>query len=148
MATICVVAIAVILMFVAWMMTIGNISATLDDDSLSIDATLMHEDVDYGDITYVEIRTDMDYGDRVGGLGNSKVLTGNFRNDEFGKYRLAVWKDVNGCIVVHTTGKTVVFNLESMDTTRAIYEDLLERIDDASMVSIQKPDLYHLHTTI
>ena len=148
MAAICVVAIAVILMFVAWMMTIGNISATLDDDSLSIDATLMHEDVDYGDITYVEIRTDMDYGDRIGGLGNSKVLTGNFRNDEFGKYRLAVWKDVNGCIVVHTTGKTVVFNLGSMDATRAIYEDLMERIDDASMVSIQKPDLYHLHTTI
>ncbi|MGN0099101.1 MAG: hypothetical protein ACI38Y_07235, partial [Candidatus Methanomethylophilaceae archaeon] len=104
--------------------------------------------VDYGEIAYVELRTDMDYGDRVGGLGNGKVLTGNFRNDEFGKYRLAIWRAVDECIVVHTTGKTVVFNLENGDTTRAFYEDLLDIMDGPSVVSSQKPALYHLSNTI
>ncbi len=124
------------------MMTVGSISVTLDDDGLSIDATLMHEDVDYEDITYVEIRTGVDYGDRVGGLDNYKVLTGNFRNAEFGKYRLAVWNSVNECIIVHTVGKTVVFNLEDDASTIDFYNDLLDRLSEHPLVSSKKPMFY------
>lgn len=108
---------------------VGHITVSLEDDSLEIDATMMRESVDYGDITYIELRTDMDYGSRVGGLANGKVLTGNFENGEFGKYRLAAWCSVDTCIVVHTTGKTVVFNLEDDGSTEEFYYALDGRLD-------------------
>ena len=142
------VMVVIVLMIVAWAMTVGNVTATLNEDELSIDATMMHESVSYDEITYVELRTDVEYGDRIGGLGNGKVLTGNFRNDEFGKYRLAVWRAVEECIVVHTTGKTVVFNLEDGETTRMFYNDLSDRLNGPSIVSSQIPSLYHLSNTI
>ena len=124
------IVIAIVVMIAA--MGAGHISASLTDDSLVIDATLMSKEVDYDDITSVELRDDVDYGTRVGGLSNSKVLTGNFKNDEFGKYKLAVYKSTPTCIVVHTTGKTVVFNLESDAATEQFYMDLLDRIDGSS----------------
>ena len=142
------VMVVIVLMIVAWTMTVGNVTATLDENELSIDATMMHASVSYDEITYVELRTDVEYGDRIGGLGNGKVLTGNFRNDEFGKYRLAVWRAVEECIVVHTTGKTVVFNLEDGETTRMFYNDLSDRLNGPSIVSSQIPSLYHLSNTI
>lgn len=142
MTAVCVAVIAIVLMIAVWTMTVGSISVTLDDDGISIDATLMHEDVDYEDITYVEIRADVDYGDRVGGLDNYKVLTGNFRNAEFGKYRLAVWNSVNECIIVHTVGKTVVFNLKDDASTIDFYNDLLDRLSEHPLVSSKKPTFY------
>lgn len=103
---------------------VGHITVSLEEDSLEIDATMMSESVDYDDITYIELRTDMDYGSRVGGLANGKVMTGNFENNEFGRYRLAAWCSVDTCIVIHTTGKTVVFNLEDDGSTEEFYDAL------------------------
>ena len=120
----------IILAFIAWTITIGSVDADLEDDRVSIDATMMHEDVLYDSITYVELRDDVSYGTKVGGLNNSKVLTGNFRNDEFGMYRLAVYNDVNQCIVIHTTEKTVVFNLDSDGKTRDMYNNLSDVLEN------------------
>lgn len=107
---------------------VGHITVSLEEDSLEIDATMMSESVDYGDITYIELRTDMDYGSRVGGLANGKVMTGNFENSKFGKYRLAAWCSVDTCIVIHTTGKTVVFNLGDNGSTEVFYNALNGRL--------------------
>lgn len=138
-----VVVMLVVLAIVAWTMTIGNISAIMEEECISIDATMMHEHVYYDDIVQIELRDDVDYGDRIGGLGNGKVLTGNYRNDEFGKYRLAVWRNVDECVVIHTVDKVIVFNLKDAENTYTFYKDLLDRVGAPSMVSSQKPAIYH-----
>ena len=125
-----VVGIAVIatVIILAVSMTAGHVDVSADDDSVSIDATMLHEDIPYDSITSVELREDMDYGSRVGGLGNSKYLSGNFENDEFGWYHLAVHRDVGTCIVVHHSGGVTVFNLADERSTESLYLEISGRI--------------------
>lgn len=123
-----VVMVALAVAIVALALNMGHVDVSMDEDSLTVDASMMHEDIAYVDITDVELRESMDYGDRVGGLANPHYYSGNFRNDEFGKYRLAVHADVPSVIVVHTTGKTVVFNLSSDSETQAFYQTLSEKV--------------------
>lgn len=135
------IAIFVVAIFalVGWLMIIGDVSAELKDDRISIDATMMQEDVMLDDIVSVEWRGDVSYGSRTGGLGNSKVLTGNFENDEFGRYRLAVYKNVDPCIVIHTTGKTVVFNLSDEGSLHNMYTGLTEILGNRTQSSSAVP---------
>lgn len=81
----------------------------------------MHKTILYEDINDVELRYDVSYGTRTGGIADSRILTGNFRNDEFGNYHLAVNRDVDACIVVFTEGKTKVFNLHSNEETESFF---------------------------
>ena len=124
-SAISVIAVAIIL---ALTMTAGHADAYLEDDALVIDATMMHKTVGYDEIVDIELRYDMGYGTRTGGLANSKILSGNFRNDEFGNYHLAVNRDVDACIVVFTEGKTKVFNLHSNEETESFFLDLQSKI--------------------
>ena len=123
---ICVVSVVVV---VAVMMVSGHVSASMDDDGLEIDATMMHEDIPFDEISRVELRDDVDYGTRTGGFGGMDISSGNFRNDEFGDYRLAIHNGVGLCIVVHATdGDVVVFNLADREYTESFYHDLLDRL--------------------
>lgn len=106
----------------------GHADARLTDTSLVIDGTMMNESIDYGDITGVELRTGMDYGSRMIGVGNMKVLTGTFENGEFGRYVLAVNRSVSEAIVVHTSSGVYVFNLPDSGSTTELYRDLLQRL--------------------
>ena len=96
-----VICITVVAVIIVVMMVSGHVSVSMDDDSLEIDATMMHEDIPFDDISYIELRDDVDYGMRTGGLGGGDISSDNFRNDEFGSYRLAIRNDVGLCIVVH-----------------------------------------------
>ena len=122
------IAIVATVIVLAISMTAGHVDVSADDDSVSIDATMLHEDIPYDSITSVELREDMDYGSRVGGLGNSKYLSGNFENDEFGRYHLAVHRDVDTCIVVHHSGGVTVFNLGDEGSTESLYLEISGRI--------------------
>ncbi|MDO5861896.1 MAG: PH domain-containing protein [Thermoplasmata archaeon] len=119
----------VAIILVAVGMSIGSVSASIDGDKLVIDATMMDETVDLDDIVYIELRSDVDYGDRIAGLANSTCLTGDYRSDDYGDYRLAVYKNVSRCIVVHTTSGVIVFNLQSDAATEAFYQELSRAIN-------------------
>ena len=107
----------------------GHVVATLDDDSLCVDAVMMHEDVLYTDITLTELRENMDYGERRAGYGGMGYLSGKFSNSEFGPYLLAVHSDVSKAIVVtYGPGDHLVFNLASNEETESFYADLLSRL--------------------
>lgn len=132
-----VVVVAVVIAVVALTMTGGHIDVSMDEDGLEVDATMMHEDIPYSDISHIELRDDLDYGVRVGGFGGSDISSGNFRNDEFGNYRLAVHNDVHSFIVVHRVdGSVVVFNLENEESTESFFEKLSDRMDYASISTI------------
>lgn len=122
------VLLAVCLAVVGWAMTVGDVDAEISDGELRIHATMMDDSVPLSGIAYVELRDDVDYGTRTMGLGNGKVLTGTFDNDEFGKYRLAVYRDTDLCIVVHHLSGTLVFNLVDDAETTAFHAELLDSL--------------------
>lgn len=125
-----VVGIVIAVAVVALVMIGGHVSVGMDDDSLEIDATMMHQDIAFSDISSVELRDDVDYGMRVGGYGGADISSGNFRNSEFGNYRLALHNGVDLCIVVHHSGGVTVFNLDSEQSTEDFYHRLSAAISD------------------
>lgn len=122
------VSLVAVLLIVVFALNSGHVDVSLDGGRLSVDAVMVDEDIALEDITGIELREDVDYGSRVGGLSSSGYLSGSFSNDEFGRYTLAVHKGVDLCIVVHATGGTVVFNLATAEDTLAFFEDLEDRL--------------------
>lgn len=106
----------------------GNVNATLMDDRLRIEAPMVDEFIELGDIIEVEWRDSFDAGQRVGGFGGTEVSSGNFRNDDFGRYTLASYNSIPGHIVVHYSGGVLAFNLDSEEKTVQMYEDLRGRL--------------------
>ena len=121
--------IAIVAVIVIIVMSIGSVNVILTDTDMEIDATMMNKTIPYSEIDSVEIVTDLDYGYRVAGTSNSKVLTGSFENDVFGRYYLAVYKDVSESIVVHTAEKVYVVNLVDSESTVNLYNELLTHLD-------------------
>ena len=114
---------------IAFMMFTGSVDVTLTDSDVEVEASFSADfSIAYSDITSIELRKDMDYGKRVIGAANSKVLTGTFNNDEFGRYDLAVNKSVSECVVIHTADETYVINCRSSEATVEMYGELLTRI--------------------
>lgn len=128
LAAVVVVAAVVIVAAIALATTMGHVDVTADDDYVSIDATMVHEDIPYSSITSVELRDDVDYGHRVAGLSNGGYLTGDFRNDEFGDYQLAVHRDVDLCVVIHWSGGVMVVNCGDAGSTEELYSELLSHV--------------------
>lgn len=119
----------VVITVVLLMFSVGYVNASMDEDSVTVDAFMAHEDIPYDEIAWIELVDGMDYGIRVGGYAGSNFLSGNFRNDDLGRYTLAVYKSTDLCIVVHkTSASAVVFNLADNDSTRAFYEALSEAV--------------------
>ena len=79
-------------------------------------------------IDSVELRDDLDIGRRVGGFGGTNIRSGNFNNDEFGRYVLASYNDVPLHIVVRHSGGILAFNLSTVEDTQAMFEDLKARL--------------------
>ncbi|MDR3074881.1 MAG: DUF3784 domain-containing protein [Candidatus Methanoplasma sp.] len=123
------VTVAVVLVVVFFFIGSGNVNVYLDDEKLSVDAPMVDTRVYYDDIVSVVIRDDVDLGMRIGGFGGTRVLSGNFNNDEFGDYTLASYKSVRTHIVLEPNdGKILVFNQESVDETVSLFEDLRDRL--------------------
>lgn len=106
----------------------GHVNASLDDSTLHVDAVMVNENIAYTDISLVELRDDVSYGSRAMGYGGMDYLSGTFKNDEFGRYTLAVHSNNAKCIVVHHSGGVLVFNLGDDAATASFYTDLLAKL--------------------
>jgi len=106
----------------------GSVSVSMDDDGFRINAPMTDVYVAYDNIDSVEFREELDAGTRTNGFGGTNVSGGKFRNSEFGDYTLARYKGVDAFIVVHTQGKVIVFNQNSVAGTIELYNELLTRI--------------------
>lgn len=111
----------------------GHVDVSMDEDSLNIDASMMRENISYADIVSIELREDFDAGTRIGGYGTHDISSGKFRNDEFGKYRLAMHNDVDPVIVVHLADRVVVFNMGSAQDTESAFRELSERVGSVNI---------------
>ncbi len=119
---------AIVLVAVFFSITSGSVDASLGDDALQVTAPFVDENILYADVSSVELRDTFDNGRRVGGFGGTEISSGNFQNDEFGRYTLARYNDVQSCIVVHHANGVLVFNLDTADGTERAFEDLRSRV--------------------
>ena len=70
-------------------------------------------------------------------LGSLLFSTGNFKNAEFGTYKLAMHNGIMPVVVIYClNGDVLVFNTYDLDRTRAMAEELNERLGDRHVVSI------------
>ena len=65
-------------------------------------------------------------GELVAGEETKRVCSGTYRNDAFGEYQLHVQTKLSNYIVVHDKNGVLVFNLESNDTTKELYNYITE----------------------
>ncbi len=84
----------------------------------------------YRDADSIELRDDLksfDKGEMLDGKENRQVISGTFRNSEFGEYQLHIQKKLNNYIVVRDANGVLVFSIESDETTRLLYENFMEQ---------------------
>jgi hypothetical protein len=125
-AALAVTAIIIVLVFI--LVGSGSVSASLEGESLHVNAPMVNEQISYRDVTAIELRNSYDDGHRIGGFGGTVVSSGHFQNDEFGTYILARYNSVGTCIVVHHTNGVLVFNLDSTVKTTQLYNDMRSSI--------------------
>ena len=107
----------------------GNITTACGDTAFTVDATYWEElTIDYADIDSIEFRETDDPGTRLWGFGSFQLLLGTFQNEEFGSYTRYSYTHPKGCIVLTVDGKTLVIADADTESTRVIYEQLLEKI--------------------
>ncbi len=123
-----VIVVVVVIVLVLVVSGSGSVSASVGSESVHVTAPFVDQNITYSDISSVELRDHFDDGRRVGGLGGTEVNSGRFRNDELGNYILARYNAVESCIVVHHTGGTLVFNVDTVDGTVQLYDYLQAKL--------------------
>ncbi len=119
------VVIVIILLLVA---PAGSVTASLEEEDLKVEAPMVNDLILYEDIASIELRDDLDTGRRVGGFGGENVRSGNFQNEEYGRYVLASYNAVPLHIVVHHSGGVLAFNLETEESTRQMFDQLQAKL--------------------
>ena len=106
---------------------------TFHDTFLKIDASYWDDaSIRYTDIDTIEYRTNDDPDatmKRNFGYGTPFLLMGEFDSDEFGTYTRYSYTACDSCIVLTVDGKTMVVNDKDDTQTKAIYEQLLEKMN-------------------
>lgn len=119
---------AVISLLVVMLLMTGDIRVQYKEDSFYVEANYW-EDVEilYADIEKIEYRGQDEPGTRIFGFGNFRLLLGDFKNEEFGKYIRYSYAGCPACIVLTIKGEVLVLNGKNAEATHEIYEELLER---------------------
>ena len=118
-----------VLIGVAVLMFTGNLEATLGEDALTVKATFSSDLViRYEDVDAIEYREGSVDGERVYGVGSPRLLTGTFRNEEFGTYTRYTYTKDTAHLILTVDGKTVVISTGDADTTQEIYQAILAKI--------------------
>ena len=75
----------------------------------------------YDDISHLEYLDSLpDFGEAVSVAENGKVLSGTYKNEAYGEYQVHVDTRIDACMLIQTEDVTVLFNVESEDTTKEL----------------------------
>lgn len=86
----------------------------------------------YAEADSIELFDDFrsfDRGVPVNAAETRRLISGTYRNAEFGEYQLHAVKKLNNYIVVRRPEGVLVFNLESDETTQALYASFTEDLN-------------------
>ncbi len=119
----------VLLIGLSVVMFTGKLKTTAGEDALTVKASFSGDLViNYDEIDAVEYRADGVDGERIMGFGSAKLLLGTFENEEFGTYTRYTYTGNNPCIVLRVDQKIIVLAAENAESTKELYENLLEKI--------------------
>ncbi len=100
-----------------------------DTDGLAVtlpDSTSLS--LKYTDITDLQWVPDPDYGRCLSGGTENGCRYGTWESETYGTYFLSTNLDFSQSVLVRTAENTLLFNFESADTTRQLYESLCDAI--------------------
>lgn len=117
---------ALLTVFILFVLFWGNIRFEFRDEYLMIDADMYTNYVLYYDtIEDIEYREGNVPGIRVGGYGSFRLLMGYFRNDEFGTYIRYTYYNPESCVVLTLKDQTLVLSGETAEETQVLHQKLL-----------------------
>ena len=127
----------VILIYLLTKKTEGT-SITIKEDYLSLSySTGDSFEIKYKDIISVAEMQDLDLGTYVSGKETKNTKFGVWENNEFGKYKLCIFPNVNRYIVVKTLNEIFAFNFESVDATDSFYKAFMDLIQTKPVDAVQ-----------
>ena len=121
---------AVLLVFVAAVMFVGDLEYHFDETSFTIEADWYSDlTLSYDAVESLEYREFPVPGVRVGGYGSLRLLMGFFRNEEFGNHVRYSYYNPQSCIILTTKTQTYVLSAETPEETREIFEFLQAKVN-------------------
>lgn len=107
-----------------------KVAVTVEADGLSFQTESGYtSELKWDDISTIELREGFAYGTLAEGTDNSKEKSGIWYNETFGEYELIANAKVANCIVCFTeSGRVMVFNYESEESTRSLLTAIQEKI--------------------
>lgn len=103
--------------------------SVLDETLFTIEAAYWEDaTVNYEDIENIEYREQVDRGTRNLGYGTPWLVIRQCENSEFGKYTGYMYTSCDDYVVLKVDGKLLVVNGKDEEDTKAIYEELLDRM--------------------
>ena len=127
--TISIAVVSVILAFVSIISFTGKLNFTFKEEKMVVGVTFGGgTEIKYSDIESVEYIESKASGMRVSGFASSKLLYGWFRNDEYGNYLRYTYAQSDSYILIIMDGEEIVIADVDTDSTRALYDRLLEEM--------------------
>lgn len=123
------IAVPAILVFVAVLMMVGDVSVDFEADQFIVEASFSETlNIPYENVDSVEFREEFSIGSRYMGFGSPRLSTGVFQNEEFGRYTLYAYTAGEGAVVLTQGDSILVIVGKTLEQTRGIYETLAARI--------------------
>ena len=108
----------------------GNITYEYRDRAFSIKASYWADkEIAYEDITQISYTDKNVDGKRVGGFGSFRLQMGNFKNEEYGKYKRYTYTKCDAAVILSTGEDIFVLSGENQEETQALYRKLADEID-------------------
>ena len=113
---------------VGFILVSGNIDIIYHEPSFSIKASYWNDqEIFYNEIDEIEYRDEEISGARTAGFGSLRLLMGQFKNEEFGYYTRYTYNNCDAGIVLHVDDKVYVISGKDQESTKEIYEELVDR---------------------
>lgn len=109
---------------------VGDVTATIDGDTLKVEATLTQSTkVSISDIESVTLASSFTKGSKELGSDLYKISAGTFINNDYGRFKLYVYHNVSKYAIVKTKSNSyLIFNLKTEVETANIVTKLQEKI--------------------
>lgn len=125
-----VVWILIILILSRFMSGEQKVSAAVAEDGLSFKTESGYaSELKWDEISAIELQENFAWGTLVEGTDNSKEKSGTWRSDALGEYELIANAKVADCIVCFLdSGRIMVFNFESAESTESLFTAIQEKL--------------------
>ena len=120
----------IVLSFAAVFLFTGKFQVQFDETAFTIEAVYWEDaTIRYEDIEHIEYRNRNVPGVRTFGYGTPFLIMGECENDEFGDYISYEYTSCNACVVLTVNEEILVINGKNEDSTKEIYNELIQRIE-------------------